>query len=158
MRRSFLLGVLAVAALPTAATAHGMGVEVKRIGATVQVEAYFDDDSPARAAEVTVTGSGGAVVATGTTDDKGVCTFAAPPAGTYKVVVDAGAGHRATKLFTIPGDPPPAERVVVSEGLSREETTGSRRFAMVGLGLVAIAGTSASLWWTQRRNRAGARI
>ena len=150
---------LTVAALLLAAVtvfAHGIGVEAKLKGKVVQVEAYFDDDTPAADAAVTVTEESGRVVAEGKTDAKGAWSFPIPPAGIYRVAVNAGDGHAAKISLRIsapdPQPPPAAADAIISDGPSRGEFT---RFPWdkVGLGLGGIVGVSAGAWWWGRRRR-----
>ena len=150
--------VLVVTALllaaPSFASAHGIGVEAKLKGDRVAVEAFFDDDTPAADAKMAVTTEDGKVVAEGKADAKGMWSFPAPPAGKYKVTANAGGGHLAKTTITIPARPaavpgttPPdgtsspssAEpEVIVSDGLTRAEMTGWRRWLMAGVGLAVI--------------------
>jgi hypothetical protein len=133
-------------ALPGAVWAHAIGAEAKLKGGRVHLEAYYDDDTAADDAKVTVEG-GGKVVAEGRTDEKGRWTFASPPAGTYRVTVDAGVGHRTTIEIEIPEGTVPAE--VVSTGKRREDFT---RFPWQGLTVgVGLLGLVAALSWALRR-------
>lgn len=168
-RNGHVLGGFAVAAwvvlvIPAVADAHALGAEAKLKDGRVTVEAFYDDDTPAADAKVVVTDPDGKVVAEGTTDKAGKWSFAALPAGKYKVVVDAGAGHRATVTLTIPeshrpvqpqeadphttGEPGASaggEEVVVSEGPTRSEFTGWRRLAWAVAGVVVIGGGTFAL-------------
>ncbi len=136
------------------ALAHAVGAECRLLGDKVEVEAYFDDDSPARNAWVTVWDSSKKEIAAGRTDAKGQWGFPVPAPGTYQVAIDAGAGHRTTVRLRVPAenepkddplahpDAPPGDPTpLVSDGLTREEFT---RFPWekiaLGLGLVALAG------------------
>jgi prepilin-type N-terminal cleavage/methylation domain-containing protein/prepilin-type processing-associated H-X9-DG protein len=136
---------------PSFASAHGIGVEAKLKGDRVAVEAFFDEDTPAADSKMAVTSEDGKVVAEGKADAKGMWSFPVPPAGKYRVSVDAGGGHLAKTTITIPprpaaqstppseGTAPPAEpEVVVSEGPTRSETTGWRRWLMAGVGVTVI--------------------
>lgn len=139
---------------PSFASAHGIGVEAKLKGDRVAVEAFFDDDTPAADAKVAVTAEDGKTVAEGKADAKGTWSFPAPPAGKYKVTVDVGGGHLAKTTITIPtrplavpspttsdgtASPSGAEpEVIVSDGPTRAETTGWRRWLMAGVGLAVI--------------------
>jgi hypothetical protein len=118
------------------AAAHGVGVQATLAGGTVRVEGFFDDDTPAAAAKVTVV-EDGRTVAEGTTDDRGVWTFPAPPPGTYRVLIDAGAGHRAAANLVIPAAG--AAPAVVTDGPDRATATGPRKWLMAAAGLAAIA-------------------
>ena len=167
---SAVLGILL--AIPAVAKAHAIGAEARLKDGRVNVEAFYDDNTPAENAKVVVTDSEGTVVAEGKTDTSGKWSFLAPPAGKYKVAVDAGAGHRATVALTIPNAAPlrtPSEKIAdtgpihssatqtsetitneeitVSEGLTRSEFTGWQRFALAALGLVVIGGGT----WTLTR-------
>ena len=44
----------------------------------------------------------GDIIIQGRTDEKGVWSFDRPGAGRYEVSVDAGAGHRAKEMLTVP--------------------------------------------------------
>jgi hypothetical protein len=143
-------------------------VQAKLRAGQVEVEAYFDDDTPARGAKVKVLDGQQAVIAEGRTDREGRWTFAAPEAGTYQVVADAGAGHRATTQITVPAARPPGEQnrsaekgpareppsapespVPISDSPSRTEFV---RFPWLGvlLGLGVIGAASLGLWWLLR--------
>lgn len=139
----FLPALVVVLVLPAAAAAHGLGVEAKLKAGTLSVEAYFDDDTPAADAKVTVEDESKAVVAEGTTDAKGVWSCAAPKPGKYAVRVDAGDGHKSKATVTVPGAVPPAdEPVVVSDGPTRAAFTGPQKWAMAAVGVGLIAGGS----------------
>lgn len=111
------------------ARAHALGAECRLRGGRVEVEAYYDDDTPAGGATVRVLDEHKEEVASGRTDAQGRWTFPAPPPGQYAVVVDAGAGHRTTRTLTIPGG---AAAGTVSDGPPRAEFT---RFPWGGLGI-----------------------
>lgn len=145
-----------VAVLLTLATArpapgHALGAECKLRGDRVEVEAYYDDDTPARNAKVRVLDAHDNVVAEGRTDAQGKWSFPKPQPGSYQVAVDAGAGHGTKLKMTVPageGAPPAA----ISEGPRREEFT---RFPWlkVTLGLGAIALFALALWLALRRSQ-----
>lgn len=115
---------------------HGLGAECKVKGEHLEIEAYFDDDTPAGLAKIAVLDADDREVAAGRTDEQGHFRAAAPPPGRYRVVVDAGSGHRAEVKFRV-GERVAPGSVVVSEGPAREEFT---RFpwlnVMLGLGLI----------------------
>lgn len=149
-----LLGLLMLA-VPVAA--HNLGAECKLVGDRVQVEAYFDDDTPARDAKITVRTTDGQSLAEGRTDDKGCWSFARPAAGRYEIVVDAGAGHRAVVKVTVPGE---AEGLAlaptrVSEGQAREEFTRTP-WLKVGIGLITIALFAGALWLARQAGKSKA--
>jgi hypothetical protein len=125
------------------AIAHELGAEIHQSGERIDVVAYFDDDTPAIGAKVTVTDANGKVVLTGKTDKRGLCSFIKPRPGVYQVDVDGGDGHKLIRplKLTIAGDPNQpdahADAVVVSDGPSREEFTRTRWEGLLG-GLVTI--------------------
>lgn len=135
----------------TEAHAHALSAECRLHGNQIEVQAYFDDDTPVRNAQVSVYGPARKEVARGRTDSQGRCTLPAPPPGTYEVIVDAGAGHRATLKITVPPrdsssedallDPSPEAAPLISDGPTREEFT---RFpwgnVVLGLGVIALGG------------------
>jgi hypothetical protein len=148
--RSLLGLVLALMTAPPA-WAHALGAECKVRGDQLEIEAYFDDDTPAERARVRILDNDGREVATGRTDDKGVFRLATPAAGRYRVVVDAGSGHRAQVTVTIASNT--SSPVTVSEGPTREEFTRMPWF-YVGLGLLLIAGITSGWLWFRRHTTA----
>lgn len=153
MSSRLLVATVVLFVVPSAALAHGIGVEAKLKGDRVSVEAFFDDDTPAADAKVAVTAEDGKTVAEGKTDAKGAWSFPVPAPGKYKVTVDAGGGHLAKTTITIParstaqtattpdGTPSPSgtePEVVVSDGPTRAEMTGWRRWLMAVVGVAVI--------------------
>jgi hypothetical protein len=63
------------------ASAHALGVEARLKDGRVVVEAFYDDDTPARDARVVVRDEDRTAVAEGRTDGDGRWSFATPPAG-----------------------------------------------------------------------------
>lgn len=124
--------------LPAVAAAHAIGVDVKPMGETVRVEAYYDDDTPAKGAKVWVEDESNARVAEGRTDENGFWTFPTPDPGRYTVRVDAGDGHAARKTLRVGEEQSGVQ--TSSDGPNRESFTGPQRWAMTGIGLAAIAG------------------
>ena len=147
MRFALPLAILLL--LPLAASAHAIGVDARIVGDRVRVEAYFDDDTPARGAKVEVLDGELLVVAEGRTDEKGHWTFAKPKPGKYTVRVDAGDGHAAKTTIAIAGEV--EESKSLSDGPSRESFTGWQRLACTGVGLAVIAGLTAALRLARRR-------
>jgi hypothetical protein len=144
------LGLALLAARPAAA--HGLGAQCRVRGGQVEVEAYYDDDTPATQARVVVRGPGNETVAEGRTDAAGRWSFPLPPAGTYRVTVDAGAGHRKGVRVIIPGEPVAGETAVVSAGPGRREFT---RFPWLeaAAGIGAIGGLGLVLWFVRHKPR-----
>jgi hypothetical protein len=139
--RFLVLGIATVAVAllgPARAVAHDLRVVVKLLPDRVQVEAGYDDDTPAEAAKVILTDSQGTVVAEGSTDERGVCHLPKLGPGRYTAKV-VSAGHADTVAFEV--------------GSDLEQFSGWRMNRMVGLavgvgGLVLI---SIGFWWRQRR-------
>lgn len=104
MKRSHapVLTFLLLTACPGSAFAHAVGVSCALRDDKVEVEAYYDDDSPAANARVHVLNAAEQMVASGITDEKGRWHFVKPKPGTYTVRLDAGAGHRAKATLTVP--------------------------------------------------------
>jgi nickel transport protein len=140
-----MLTLVVALATPGFVAAHGIGVEVKLQGNTVRVEAFFDDDTAASEAKVKVTALDGPFALQGVTDKEGHWSFPIPAPGKYRVAVDAGSGHLAQTTLTIPASSAPileaskpsleAPEVTISEGATREDRTGSKRWRMAGLGV-----------------------
>ncbi len=78
-----------------AAMAHRVNIHALQKGRVVQVHAYWVDGTDARDAELKAIDSNGKVAFQGITDKDGVCMFSLPRAGVYRLVFDAGMGHRA---------------------------------------------------------------
>ena len=167
------LALLVALLLAPPAGAHALGAECKVIGDRVALEAYYDDDTPARDATVRVEDADKNVVATGHTDREGRWSFARPQPGKYVVVVDAGAGHRTHLNVTIPAEEAPAasapaspgdacpygadpsntsaatHTTVVSDGPSRQEFTAFPLIKL-GIGLVVIGGVAVAFLLSRR--------
>ena len=135
-RSAFILAGLL--ALPATVSAHGLGADAKLADGRVVVEAYYDDDTPAADADVSVVDESWQSIAAGKTDTAGRWSFPAPPSGSYKVVVDAGAGHRAKVTLTVPAVP--VESASLSDGPTRAAFTGPQKWLWAAVGLAMIAG------------------
>lgn len=176
-----VLAMFLVLAAVQPAFAHALGAECKLRGDRVEVEAYYDDDTPARNARVTVQDAAKKNVAEGRTNSKGFWSFSRPEPGWYRVTVDAGAGHRTTVTITVPSTEAEAavaasassgecdccrdaatssgeeEAVKLSEGPGREEFTRTP-WLKIGFGLGTIVGFSLAAWWVLRFRRPGIRL
>jgi hypothetical protein len=110
-----LLGMLLLLASGGQAFGHAIGAQARIRGGQVEVEAYFDDDTPAGQARVTVRNRARWTIAEGRTDERGVWAFPAPTPGPYEFRVDAGTGHRTAWIaFTV--------ETAASDGVEREAT------------------------------------
>ncbi len=146
--RAFRLLVLATAAvggvllLPAYASAHGMAASVEVRADSIYVLAYFDDDSPADSATVSVTDATGKEVATGTTNDRGEWTFPLLVPGNY-ILTATCIGHAAKVNFHVEGKPGPA---------TFDSNGRFGKVAGLTIGLALLLGISAASWlWRRRR-------
>jgi hypothetical protein len=131
----------------------------------VEVEAFFDDNTPAAGAAIAVVDPARKMtIVEGKTDKEGRWSMPVPQPGRYRVVVNAGAGHLADRAMTIPTsgegaavDSPAPEcpaccceptEAVVSEGPTRSEFT---RFPWLKAGIgVGFLGTIGLGFWLAR--------
>jgi hypothetical protein len=97
----FFMGFLLLV-LPSVSLAHEIGIEIKLKESEVQVVVFFEDDTPAQQAQVTLKNEIGKVLLEGKTNDKGVWSFPTPKAGKYRLEANAGEKHQAKTTFTIP--------------------------------------------------------
>ncbi len=152
----WLPGLLILGLAPTNALAHGLDADWKQVGEKIAVEAFFDTGAPVRDARVQIVDDEKNVLASAVTDAEGKCTLRAPNPGQYRLIVDAGAGHRKERPITIAGTLP------VSEGAAAPPVTGgpvpARRdeiarfpWERVALGLGVIALFGGAWWWSRRR-------
>ena len=142
-RPIILATAVALAALvsPETARAHAMGATVEVRADAVRVVVYFEDDLPAELATVTVTDAAGAEVASGTTDERGVCALRVLPPGEYTLAAKC-AGHTATVAFAVasaPGDAP----------VEYAKPRADRELGLV-LGAGGLLGVSALFWFRRR--------
>lgn len=147
MSKSALPALLTLLLLPTLALAHALNVECWVKGEKVEVKATFDDGTKPAQAAVSVVDEQGATIAAGRTDERGLWTLPTPQPGRYRVVVDAGAGHRAETLMSI-GDVT-GDTQLVSTGPTEEEFLRTK-WLQIGLGLGAILLFCLVLWGVQR--------
>jgi hypothetical protein len=158
--RRLVLSMIVVPIAASCACAHDLGAQCRFKGDRVELEAYFDDDTPAASAQVRVLDAERQLLVEGRTDAQGRWSFARPKPGNYRVIVDAGAGHLKKLQLTIPGDDAlstgaervsPSAPVAVSAEPSREDFT---RFPWLPLGAgVAIVCGVAVLAWSLLRLR-----
>jgi hypothetical protein len=143
--------------------AHALHVTCTLARGNVEVESFYDDDTPAIKADVLVVNAKEATLAQGTTNAKGRWSFAAPAPGAYEVRVNAGAGHRAKTTLVVPPPttaaaapmPPAGAETNGNDGMQRADFTRTP-WVKILLGLVIIGGCSvafliASLWRKNQR-------
>src|SRR4051794_2381438 len=147
----FLLAATVLLAGSSPAFAHHLLSTAKLVGDRLRVEAYYDDDTPAQEARVTVR-QDDRVVTEGRTDEKGVWTCPRPEPGTYTVRV-VSVGHAAEPATVVVGEPEPTPAVepVPDERARRTYTPWGRLAA----GLAVIGGLWVA-WLISRRAMARA--
>lgn len=97
----------------------------------LRVEAWFDDDTPAQQARVSVVRSTGETVASGLTDDRGVWSFPRPGPGLYRITVES-TGHRDVLRFTVPG----AEESTAAPAVEEDTRLDKNLGLIIGLALL----------------------
>ncbi len=155
-----IVAVVLVTACPGRVFAHAVGVSCMIRGDKVEVEAYYDDDSPAISAVVQVLDAQEQIVATGITDEKGQWFFARPAPGTYVVKLDAGAGHRAKAKLIVPGvapEPPPRTMTPKVDAVSERARFTQFPWVNVSIGLALIGGGCGAVWIVSKLRRKGPR-
>lgn len=105
--RIFLLAILALFFLVNARTAHAHRVNLFawQEGDAVNAQAYWANGKKASGASLQVLDQAGAVLFRGRTDSAGMCIFKVPGPGKFRIVLNAGMGHRAETEIecTLPG-------------------------------------------------------
>lgn len=148
MRYVATITLLFVASLP--AFAHRLHVSARVDADRVRIEAYYDDDTPAQEAKITIL-QGETVIVEGRTDDKGVFEFLKPNPGSYEVR-GASTGHTAKEDFEIAELPSTEKKADVDD---REEKTRTP-WRRIGMGLGLILGVAIASFLLRRstpRNR-----
>lgn len=136
--RWFVFGVLLILVDAHAAGAHALGLKCTIQGDRVHVETFYDDDTTARDALVVILDAAKETIATGKTDAKGMWSFARPPDGVYRVIVDAGGGHRLARRLRVGETGPQTEDTVFEEGDDRDEFTRFPWLKLaIGIGIIA---------------------
>lgn len=153
-----LLCAAAMIAPAAPARGHGLHVFAEAEGAQVAGMVYFAGGGRAVDVPVTLTDDDGATVATGRTDDRGQFEFAAPAAGTYRVVADLGDGHRAECDVEVvsaagPSDDSAAELRERIRARGRRARGRSANAIKVMAGVACISALFALLWYRQRRRQ-----
>ena len=149
--RPVLLAIVSLLGLASPTFAHNLIVFPRIKGERLHVEAFYEDDTPAQQAKITVL-NGDKVVAEGRTDDKGVWSCPKPVPGTYLVKAES-LGHAAKETLVIAEPKANAENSITgspiavvddSDSMASEERAEKTRtpWRRVGLGLGAIIGVT----------------
>jgi hypothetical protein len=147
MRNRFFVLVAAAAVVgvaPGPAAAHDLRATVKLLPDAVEVEAEFDDDTPAEGAAVRITDAAGREVAGGKTDERGVCRLPRPGPGKFVAAVES-AGHR---------DEVPFEVVGADDGYQFANRRIDKRIGLAS-GVGALLALSLAFWRFRLRKPAG---
>jgi nickel transport protein len=143
------IGCLFLSTIP--AYAHKLLMTVKIESKQVTVEVFYEDDTPAEEAKLTVTDTKDNKVLEGITDEKGVWKFPPPKPGNYQIKA-ISIGHAVKANFTITD-----ESTALEESNSGQFSTPSRKeqtqfpWLRVILGLLAISLASIVFWWLKRK-------
>jgi hypothetical protein len=137
------LAALAVASLPGRAAAHDLRATVRLLPEAVEVEAGFDDDTPAEGAKVVITDASGNEVAAGRTDERGLLRLSRPGRGKYVAVAES-AGHRDEVPF----------EVVESDDFYEFANWRLDRRVGLAAGVGGLLALSLAFWWFRLRKPA----
>ncbi len=124
------------------ASAHDLRLKVDTQREPIVVFAWFEgDDTPADGASVTITSQSGEVIASGTTDERGMWSFARPGTGGSFTATVESIGHRDVVLFPL------------EPSGSGGEYSGWRLHKWLGaaIGLMLLLGGSAAYWCFRRK-------
>jgi hypothetical protein len=105
--------VIGMIAVPPA-FAHKMLLDCHPKGERLRVEAFYDDDTPAQNAKVTVENESREIVLEGMTDDRGVWSGPRPVPGRYLVRAET-LGHVAKGSVVISAEDSPRDPVAPAE-------------------------------------------
>jgi hypothetical protein len=130
------------------AAAHDLKMMVDLTVDPVKVAAWFDDDTPAQAARVSVVRDTGEEIAAGVTDDQGRWSFPKPSPGRYRIAVES-LGHRDVIRFGVGEVNGDEEEQLAAEGNMRlNQTLG------LSIGLTMLLGGSAAFIVLRSRRKA----
>jgi len=147
MRYVFAATLLLSVASP--ALAHRLHCDPKIVGDRLRVEVYYEDETPAQGAKVSVRYDE-TLIAEGRTDEKGEWLCPRPAPGVYTVRVES-LGHAAKRTIKI--EPPSVDLPDEAQQDDRAEKTGTQWSKLV-VGLATIAGLC-GVWVLLRRARRG---
>jgi hypothetical protein len=103
------------------------------------VEAYFDDDTRPRAALVEIFRGDERIGEEVKSDAQGMCVLPLPEPGEYRVVINAGAGHRTERTIVVPTIP-------MAEVFIEQFEPARYPWERVGLGLGLIGFLALAAW------------
>lgn len=151
MRASLFIALLFLGLMPLGVCAHAPDFEWKQVGEKIEIEAFFDDNTPIRDAKVQILDDQRNILASGVTDVHGKCKLTAPNPGKYQLFLDAGAGHRKQRAITVDGLLPVDPGTGGSPPTSRRDdlTRFPWERALMGLGVIALVG--GAWWWSRRK-------
>ncbi|HMO35608.1 MAG TPA: carboxypeptidase-like regulatory domain-containing protein [Gemmatales bacterium] len=115
---------------------HKLCAVVQMAGDKLQIEAWYDNETPAENAVVSLFLKNKQLQQS-RTDERGICTLTIPPAGDYRVQVEAGGGHRTELVFSIAME-------ILADDSDSKETVSNRRWWGMLLG-IAIIGMATAL-------------
>lgn len=144
--RCSVLAVVSTILFAAPALAHDLNFECTVQGDKLTVKAYFTDGARAAASNVKLIDANGKVLQSGVADDDGRWTCPRPPEGVYRVVVDAGQGHRKQHQVTVPRD---AEGTI-TDGPDEAEFTAFP-WLKLGIGLAFFLALGLGAWLANRK-------
>jgi hypothetical protein len=147
MRPSVLVAAALIFVAPGRATAHDLKATVRLLPDEVVVEAGFNDDTPAEGARVIILNDSGTEVASGRTDERGVCRMSKLKAGKYTATVQDPTGHRDEVPFEV------APPEFLDAPLEYVRARPDKTLGLVG-GVAALLTASLAFWWFRLRKPA----
>ncbi|GBD37498.1 hypothetical protein HRbin36_02633 [bacterium HR36] len=166
LRRVMLLAAIAFFVAMAKLWAHDLGAEVRLRGDQIEVQAFFDDGSPARQARVELLHPESKLpLASARTDAHGRAWLLRPAAGSYLIRINAGAGHIHEEAITVPAananlstaamavaTDADEDDVLLSRGPTYDERTQFPWLKLV-FGLLAIGGMALAAYGVLRQSR-----
>lgn len=138
-----------MACLPSSAGAHALRAVHERQGEAVLVRFAYSDDRGAEFAAVRVIGADGKEFQNGRTDARGRFAFIPDAAGTWRITVTDGMGHKVEHAVEVAAAGSPAE-AAGTDGGNTEQSLPLR----AGLGLSLLANLALAACLLRRRKAA----
>ena len=138
--------VIAIAAMIVAgfganrASAHDLRGRVTLLPESIKVEAWFSDETPAQGAQVSIKDDKGVEVASGKTDETGICLLPKLKPGTYEAEIEL-IGHRDEIRFEISDDP----NILAFSSWRLNQSLG------LAIGITLLLGVSSLFWFVRQR-------